>query len=231
MSANCLWLLQFKRVLSASDAIRELAMSHLVDLSSFPVGLPSSDRMTPMTEQFAPRGSDGEHAKQEQAPWSRRTLRGIVVAVVGGALTAGALGWVSSNTSTSAASSLSTVPVTDIGAAAQTIDPAMAGQFADEAKSCKVPLAQLTIAKVPGASGGTIRIRSGNYLSPPFQLTDVPQRIAIPFPASYPVGHGEISVEGNASGAMISLLPGWTVATVNGSAVHSVFWKTGDPCP
>jgi hypothetical protein len=189
------------------------------------------DRMAPMTEQFAPKDADGEPAKQEQLPSSRRTLRAMVIAVMGGALTAGALGWVSSNTSTQAASSLSTVPVTEIAAAAQTIDPAIAGQFADEAKSCKVPLAQLTIAKVPGASGGTIRIRSGHYLSPPFELTDAPQRIAIPFPASYPVGHGEISVEGNASGAMISLLPGWTVATVNGSAVHSVFWKTGNPCP
>jgi hypothetical protein len=184
-----------------------------------------------MTEQLAPKGSDGEHAEQEQPPSSRRALRAMVVAVVGGALTAGVLGWVASNTSTQAASTLSTVPVTDIAAAAQTIDPAMAGQFADEAKSCKVPLAQLTIAKAPGASGGTIRIRSGNYLSPPFQLTDAPQRIAIPFPASYPVGHGEIGVEGNASGAMISLFPGWTIATVNDSAIHGVFWKTDNPCP
>lgn len=184
-----------------------------------------------MTEQFAPKGSDGEYAQQQRPPSSRRTLKAMLVAVVGGALTAGALGWVSSNISTQAESTLSTVAVTDIGAAAGTIDPAMATRFADEAKSCKVPLAQLTIAKLPGASGGTIRIRSGSYLSPPFQLTDAPQRIAIPFPAAYPVGHGEISVEGNASGAMISLLPGWALASVNGSAVHRVFWKTGNPCP
>jgi len=184
-----------------------------------------------MTEQWAPKGLGGEHTKQEQPPSSRRTLRAMAIAVAGGALTAGALGWISYNASTQAVSTLSTAAVADIDAAAQTIDPPMAERLADEAKSCKVPLAQLTIAKLPGASGGTIRIRSGSYLSPPFQLTDAPQRIAIPFPAAYPVGHGEIGVEGNANGARISLLPGWTVATVNGSAVHSVFWKTDNPCP
>jgi hypothetical protein len=184
-----------------------------------------------MNEQISAKDAGEQDGMRAQPASSRRALTAMAVAVVGGVLTAGGLGWVSYNTSMQAGSALSTVAVADIGAATQTLDPPMAAWLADEAKSCKVPLAQLSITKLAGASGGTIRIRSGDYLSPPFELTDAPQRIAIPFPASYPVGHGEISVEGNASGAMISLLPGWTVATVNGSAVQSVFWKTGNPCP
>lgn len=155
----------------------------------------------------------------------------MTIALIGGALTAGALGLVSAGTSTpNATSDLSTVAAADIGGAAATLNPAEAAQLAGEAKSCKVPLAYVTVAKLAGATGGTIRIKSGNYLSPPFALTDAPQRIAVPFPAPYPVGRGVISIEGDASGALISLHPTWSLAAVKGAAVRNVVWKTGNPC-
>ena len=108
------------------------------------------------------------------------------------------------------ASDLAIVATSDIAAAATTISPAVSSQLAAAAKECKVPLAHLTISKLPGTAGGTIRVRSGNYLSPPFQVTDTPQRVAVPFPAAYPVGKGVISIEGNGSGTSVSLYPAWT---------------------
>jgi hypothetical protein len=184
-----------------------------------------------MTEQLVAGGTDQQPAPQGEPVSRRRTWRPTTIALAGGMLTAAILGLVSYNAATDAESTLSTVSVADIGAATQTIDPAAASQLAAQAKSCKVPLARMAVAKVPGTPGGTIRIRSGNYLSPPFQLTDTPLNIAVPFPDAYPVGHGQISIEGNATGAMISLTPTWTNVTINGAAVRNVVWKPGNPCP
>lgn len=182
-----------------------------------------------MSEQSAAKGPQQQLGQQPPQRAGRR-LTAAAIALAGGLLTAGALTLASYQTSTGTASDLSIVAVADIGAAAQTIDPAVSSQLAAGARSCSTPLAHVTIAKVAGAAGGTIRIRSGNYVSPPFALTDAPQRVAIPFPAPYPLGHGAISIEGTASGALISLRPGWTVASLNGSAVRNVVWKVGNPC-
>jgi hypothetical protein len=182
-----------------------------------------------MAEQFATESSD-QGQGQAQPPSGRKSLVAAGIALVGGALSVGALVLVSNGASPASTSSLSVVAVADISAAAQTIDPAVSARLAAEAKNCTVPLAHLTIAKLPGASGGSIRIRSGDYVSPLFQITDVPQQVAIPYPQPYPLGHGAIGIEGTASGAVISLRPEWTLTTLNGSAVRNVVWKPGNPC-
>ena len=88
---------------------------------------------------------------------------------------------------------LALVAPAEIGDASKTLDPASSEQLAARAKECSVPLAHVAIWKIAGTSGGIIRIRSGNYVSPPFNLTEAPQRVAIPFPAPYPTGQGVIS--------------------------------------
>jgi len=179
-----------------------------------------------MSEQFAATDSN----RQQERSGLRRTLMAGTIALVGGALTAGALIVVSKNAPSGGASTLSTLAVADIAAATGTISPAVSAQLAADAKSCSTPLARITIVKNPGTPDGTIRIRSGNYLSPLFRLTDTPQQVAIPFPAAYPVGHGTIGVEGSANGATIALVPGWRIESLNGSAVQNVVWKPGNPC-
>jgi len=174
----------------------------------------------------------GSQQRQSQQP-SRGVLMPLGIALVGGVLTVGALMLVSGRSDTVSApgaSDLATVAVNDIAAATQTIAPAVAGGLAAEAKDCRVPLARVMISKAPGSAGGTVQIRSGNYMSPSFELTDAPQQVAIPFPAPYPTGRGVIGVIGNASGVVISLYPAWTAATVNGTAVHNVVWNPNKPC-
>ncbi len=189
-----------------------------------------------MTEQSAAAGPGPAAAGPDPSPEksSRAPLIGGAIALIGGALTVGVLMLASgpspNPTSAANASDLAIVATSDIAAAATTISPAVSSQLAAAAKECKVPLAHLTISKLPGTAGGTIRVRSGNYLSPPFQVTDTPQRVAVPFPAAYPVGKGVISIEGNASGTSVSLYPAWTVQTLNGSASRNVVWKPGNPC-
>ena len=166
------------------------------------------------------------------APPGGKNRKGLLVGIVGGFLTASAvvLALNGSTTFIQKDATLSLVAPTEITDASRTLDPASSDQLVSRAKECSVPLAQVAIWKTPGASGGAIRIRSGAYISPIFNLTDAPQRVAIPFPAPYASGRGVISVEGTADGAVISLLPAWHINSLVGSGSINVIWTPKDPC-
>jgi hypothetical protein len=181
-----------------------------------------------MTEQRAP--TELQQGQARQRALRSRTVAASVVAAAGGVLTAGILYLTANNISTGEASNLSTLATTEIAAATQTMDLMSSPQLVAAARNCTAPLAYVRIAKMPGTAGGPIRIKSGNYLSPPFEMTDAPQQVAIPFPAPYPQGHGTISVEGNATGAVISLSPAWHIDALNGATTRNVIWKPGYPC-
>jgi hypothetical protein len=168
----------------------------------------------------------------EQRPSDRKTRKGLVIGILGGFLTAGALVLALNGGPPFIKKdpTLSLVAPAEITDASRTLDPASSEQLAKRAKECSVPLAQVAIWKTPGASGGAIRIRSGSYISPVFTLTDAPQRVAIPFPAPYASGHGVISVEGAANGAVISVSPAWQLNSLDGSASLNVVWTPKDPC-
>ena len=163
---------------------------------------------------------------------SRKRRTGLLVGLIGGLLTAGAVLFTLNGGAPflEKNSTLSLVAPAEITDASRTLDPASSEQLASRAKECSVPLAQVAIWKTPGASGGAIRIRSGGYISPAFTLTDAPQRVAIPFPAPYAIGRGVISVEGAADGAVISVSPAWHINSLVGSASLDVVWTPKDPC-
>jgi hypothetical protein len=127
---------------------------------------------------------------------------------------------------------LSALPANEIAAAMPTLDPATAQAAVAEAKSCKAPLALVALVRRPGAptSRGMAQVRSGEYLSPPFQVTDVPQWIAIPYPAPYAVGRGVLSLVGDASDLWFYLTPGRLIERLNGSFSINVVWTPGNPC-
>jgi hypothetical protein len=181
-----------------------------------------------VSEQVRTAGPDGV----EQPPPDRKKRKGLVVAIVGGFLTASAvvLALNGGPPFIKKDATLSIVAPAEITDASRTLDPATSEQLASRAKECSVPLAQVAIWKTPGASGGAIRIRSGSYISPVFTLTDAPQRVAIPFPAPYASGQGVISVEGAADGAVISVSPAWHINSPVGSASLHVIWTPKDPC-
>ncbi len=125
---------------------------------------------------------------------------------------------------------IGTVAQADIAAAAATLVPTWAPMITSQARTCQVPMATLKLSKESGTGTGKIRIRSGTYLSPEFTVTEAPQRIAIPYPAPYPVGHGVLSVEGDASGSVVLLTPGWHANTENGVKTINVVWAPKKPC-
>jgi len=183
-----------------------------------------------VSEEVRTAGPDGA----QKPPPDRKNRKGLLVGIVGGFLTAGAvvLALNGGLPFMQKGPTLSLVAPAEITDASKTLDPAnpKSEQYASEAKKCSVPLAWVDIWKTPGASGGIIRIRSGDYISPPFTLTDAPQRVAIPFPAPYATGKGVLSVEGAASGAVISISPAWHINSLPGSASLDVVWTPKDPC-
>jgi hypothetical protein len=128
------------------------------------------------------------------------------------------------------ASEIATVAPADLTGAATSLNPLSAAALSAEAKSCRAPLAVMTLSKAEGTRGGAVRIHSGSYISPWFTVSDAPQRIAIPFPTPYPTGHGQITVEGAATGVQLTLTPSWTPTTLQGVGVINLLWNTGKPC-
>jgi hypothetical protein len=181
-----------------------------------------------VSEQVGTAGPDGA----EQPRPGRKNRKGFLVGIVGGFLTAGAvvLALNGGVPFIKKGPTLSIVAPTEITDASRTLDPASSEQLVAPAKECSVALAQVAIWKIPGTSGGTIRIRSGGYISPPFNLTEAPQRVAIPFPAPYPTGRGVLSVEGVANDAVISISPAWHIDSLGGSASLDVVWTPDKPC-
>jgi len=169
----------------------------------------------------------------------RGPSRGILITIIGALITGGIAGATVSpgpvggkppGLAGSAEPSLSTLPPSDIPSALTTLDPATSKAAVDDAKSCKAPLAWVTLAKPPGSRGGLVRIVSGAYLSPPYQLTDAPRRIAIPYPAPYPTGRGVLSLDGDADQVWFHLTPGWFVRSLRGTASINVHWIPANPC-
>ena len=109
------------------------------------------------------------------------------------------------------------------------MNSAVAKAALDDAKSCRVPLAVITLAAASGTTS-TIRVHSGSYVSPSYVLTDQPQRISIPFPAAYPSGRGVISVEGEAQNLDVALTPTWKINSLAGTAAMNVVWTPKNGC-
>ena len=120
----------------------------------------------------------------------------------------------------------------DLPAALDTVSgtPQQLAQFR-ERDACSRRLAWVTVVRAPGQPPGRIRLQSGSYFSPVFDLLDTPVRVAIPYPAPYPTGHGVISVVGATSAAVVALNPPWHVPAQAGVETREVTWTPGDGCP
>jgi len=95
---------------------------------------------------------------------------------------------------------------------------------------CPRPLAWVSVVSPPGEAGSRIRLISGTYFSPVFEVSATPVRIALPFPAPYDTGHGVLSAIAVGGGATISLIPSWRVSAQNGRTTHAVAWHPTKNC-
>jgi hypothetical protein len=176
-------------------------------------------------------GSQSQNATSGELA-AGQSRAGYIAAAVGGiAIAVAAVLAVPSGTTLSGTASqpaIQQVALAEVSKAVTTLAPGVAVAMEEDAKSCKAPLAEVVLLNAPGAAPGLVRIRSGSYVSPPFTLTDAPQRIAIPFPTPYQTGRGVIVVEGANIGATISLYPTNTVSSA--SFPINIWWTPQKSC-
>jgi len=129
-------------------------------------------------------------------------------------------------------SELANVDDQDVTAALTTINDSAGflAQSKQRAGGCPLPLAWVSVALAPGQPAATVRLRSGSYFSPVFNLSDVPVRVAIPYPAPYETGHGMLTAMDAGGAAIIALLPAWHVPAQTGDATRAVTWRIGNRC-
>ena len=129
-------------------------------------------------------------------------------------------------------SDLASVGDQEIAGALTTIggSPAFKAGFKERNKSCPLPLAWVTVSPAAGQPKGTVRLISGSYYSPIFALSDVPVRIAVPFPSSYETGHGMLTVLHTGGGVTIALRPAWPLPAQDASVTHEVTWHFSKRC-
>jgi hypothetical protein len=171
-------------------------------------------------------------------PVSGRTgsRRAAIVAATGALVILGAIGWVLKSADLGVSSgdpaqpTVSFVAQGDLSAAATTLLPSAAGALIEDAQRCRVPLISMSIDRGSAPLGSIIRIRSGNYVSPYFSITNSTQRVAVPYPTPYGSGSGIMTVEGNAKGAIVGFNPTQTMVDLPGAKSIPVVWRAVSPC-
>ena len=95
---------------------------------------------------------------------------------------------------------------------------------------CRRPLAWVSLASAPGEPPSRIRLISGTYFSPVFEVSATPVRVALPFPAPYETGRGTLTALDVGGSATISLLPAWRVSAQDGRTTRVVTWHPVKNC-
>ncbi|MGA9868046.1 MAG: hypothetical protein WBQ75_16600 [Acetobacteraceae bacterium] len=106
---------------------------------------------------------------------------------------------------------------------------AFLAQFRQRTGGCPRPLAWVSLGRAAAQPAGTVRLRSGTYFSPVFKLTDIPVRIAIPYPGPYETGHGTLMAMNAGGSAIVALVPAW-VSARGGEATREVTWHPSKRC-
>jgi len=150
--------------------------------------------------------------------------------VIAGVLTGSAIAVVS-RWQAGGPSSLQMVARADLDQAATSLPQTIAAQASEEARQCKTPLPYVTLQTAQDTMPNRIRIRSGGYTSPWLPLNGAPQRIAVPLPAPYPAGKGELSIEGATRPVTIWLNPAIVVNAQPEPSRIPVVWNSSNPCP
>jgi hypothetical protein len=130
-------------------------------------------------------------------------------------------------------SELTEVEEPEVGGALTTmsVSNAVLAQFREgKDGGCRRPLAWVTLVSAAGEPPSRIRLISGNYYSPSFEVSATPVRVALPFPAPYETGHGTLTAIDVGGSATVSLLPAWRVSAQDGKTTRAVTWHPVKNC-
>jgi hypothetical protein len=130
-------------------------------------------------------------------------------------------------------SDLTEVEEPEVAGALTTMNPSntVRAQFREgKENGCRRPLAWVSLVSAPGEPPSRIRLISGTYYSPIYEVSAAPVRVALPFPAPYERGHGALTAIDVGGSATISLLPAWRVSAQDGKTTHAVTWHPVKSC-
>jgi hypothetical protein len=160
----------------------------------------------------------------------------IAIAVIAGVV---CLFWLTSGSANSLkpaapnVSELAEVEDSDIAGALATmsLSNAVLAQFREgQDGNCRRPLAWVTLVAAPGEPPSHVRLISGTYFSPNFEVSATPVRVALPYPTPYESGHGVLTAIDVGGDASIALLPAWRVSAQSGETTRSVIWHPIKNC-
>jgi hypothetical protein len=179
------------------------------------------------------RGGAAETQPSAAGPMTRRRLLTIVGAgVVGGGVIGGMVGaLVGTKPGGTESRQLESVPTASLPQVQGTLTPSHAAQIIEEARRCREPLARIAVWHSPNTRGGTVRIVSRGYQSPPFALTTAPSLVAFPYPAPYSSGRGILTLVGEANDVIVALRPQYMSNELKGSVPIQVWWTPVEGCP
>ena len=154
--------------------------------------------------------------------------------VIGTVVLGGGAGWYfgsqSSSPSDPSVPVVATVSPQDIPEAIGTLTSNAQQVAQADSRECRFPIGFITAFTPGNPAGGTVIFRTSKYRSPPFHVTDKPQRIAVPNPLPETGGVDLLSADGEAPGLMVSLTPTARMEPVNGTAAVKVIWRPRPPC-
>ncbi len=117
-----------------------------------------------------------------------------------------------------------------LAAFSPTFVPGFEAQNQPANAACPKVAARLTVMPASGAAGA-IRVHSGVYTSPWVKVASGPTSFAIPFPAPYVLGKGELVVEGDGRMGLLALTPGFNLDPSYGNYVRiPVVWDVETGC-
>jgi hypothetical protein len=154
-----------------------------------------------------------------------RGLPPSAVVLLAGTIALGiAAGWYLARHAAAKPPVIENVTSADFEKAMTTLSAEALQQARDDPRECRVRMGYITVATPGNPAGGTVRFRVSSYQTPPFIVTDRPQRIAIPNPFPGTGGTGLLSVDGEAKGLVVALTPPTPMEPVNGTATTEVIF-------
>jgi hypothetical protein len=186
----------------------------------------------------AGRGSTSAEATQGKSGgtpglWLAAAMA-LLVAVISGTWLASSVATTSQPPSANGlvASELAQVDDQDIDGALTTLDGGAAptAQFRQRTDGCVRPLAWVTLTRVSTQTPAKIRLQSGPYVSPIFNVAEMPTRVAIPYPAPYETGRGTITAFDIGGDAIVEMLPPWRVSERSTGVTRQVVWHPNKRC-
>jgi len=150
--------------------------------------------------------------------------------LAGVAILGAIIGWFLTMRAEPDAPVIALVPQEQIADAIPTLTPDNQRIAQSDSRQCRYPVAFITVSTPGNPAGGTVTFRTSKYRSPSFQVTDQPQRIALPNPLPDSGGLDPLTAEGNAKGLLVSLYPTARMEPVTGSTTVTVRWPARPPC-